>query len=166
MAPGTDTEDQAALREAIRALLERRSDSAAVRRAISGETGSDPALWEALAGQVGVAALGIREEFGGAGGSYLETHLAADELGRSLAPSPFLGSAVLAAYALIASGHSAACAEHLPRIAEGTEYALCRAGERGWHGQPGVSVDTGNGADGAFGDVATLSGTAHYVLGG
>lgn len=162
LAPGVDTEDQAALRAALRDLLSRRSDSPAVRRAIETETGTDPALWEALAGQVGVAALGLPESVSGAGGSYLETHLAAEELGRSLAPSPFLGSAVLAAYAVLATGDAAACAEHLPRIAEGEIYALCWAGETGWHA-PGVTAGRSGGADDA---TSTLDGTAHYVLGG
>lgn len=159
LAPGVDSEDQAALREALREALGKRADSAAVRSAMAGETGYDTALWVLLTEQMGVAALGIPEEFGGAGASYLETHLAAEELGRVLAPSPFLGSAVLSAYALLASGDSDACEQHLGEIAEGTVYALCWAGERSWF-EPAVQADVDK--DGK----ASLSGVAHYVLGG
>jgi len=40
-APGVDTEEQAALRESVAALLEKKSDSAAVRAAIASEDGFD-----------------------------------------------------------------------------------------------------------------------------
>ena len=43
--PGVDTEEQAALRQSVAALLEKRSDSAAVRAAIASDQGYDPALW-------------------------------------------------------------------------------------------------------------------------
>lgn len=158
LAPGVDTEDQSALRAAIREALGKRADSAAVRKATTSETGYDEALWLLLTEQMGISALGVPEEFGGAGATYLETHLAAEELGRSLAPSPFLGSAVLAGYALLASGDESACAAHLPEIAAGTVYAVAWAGQSNWF-EPGVTA-TGSG------DGVTLSGTAEYVIGG
>ena len=154
LAPGIDSPDQAALRDAVRSLLTKRAGSEAMRAATRAEHGYDESLWSALAGQIGVSALGIPEAYDGAGASYLETHLVADELGRSLAPSPLLGSAILAGYALLASGDEAACAEHLPNVASGVIYGLCWSGEAGWHA-PGVSFDG-----------TALSGTAHYVLGG
>lgn len=154
LAPGVDTPDQAALRDSVRSLLDKRAGSEDMRTATRTEHGYDESLWSALAGQIGASALGIPEAYEGAGASYLETHLVADELGRSLAPSPLLGSAILAGYALLASGDEAACAEHLPNVASGVIYGLCWSGEEGWHA-PGVAFDG-----------TTLSGTAHYVLGG
>ena len=154
LAPGVDTPDQAALRDSVRSLLDKRAGSEDMRAATRTEHGYDESLWSALAGQIGASALGIPEAYDGAGASYLETHLVADELGRSLAPSPLLGSAILAGYALLASGDEAACAEHLPHVASGVIYGLCWSGEEGWHA-PGVAFDG-----------AALSGTAHYVLGG
>ena len=58
---------------------------------------------------------GDPERYGGAGAGPVETHIVAEELGRGLAPSPLLGSAVLATQALLASGDSAACERLLPR---------------------------------------------------
>ncbi len=55
------------------------------------------------------------QQRGGAGASYRETAVAAEELGRSVAPVPFLGSAVVATTALLA----AAAGELLSRLAEG-----------------------------------------------
>jgi alkylation response protein AidB-like acyl-CoA dehydrogenase len=149
-----DTEERAALRESVRDLLAKHSDSAAVRQAITTDHGFDPVLWSRLCEQIGVAALAVPEEYGGVGASLVEVHAVQEELGRTLTPSPMLGSAVLAAQALLQSGDHDACARLLPGIAEGTVAALCWAGPQGW-ATPGVTA-----ADGV------VSGTASYVLGG
>ena len=80
LAPGVDTPDQAALRDSVRSLLEKRAGSEEMRAATRAEHGYDESLWSALAGQIGASALGIPETYDGAGASYLETHLVADEL--------------------------------------------------------------------------------------
>lgn len=151
--PGVDTEEQAALRQSVAGLLAKHSDSAAVRAAIASEHGYDPVLWSTLVEQIGAAALSIPEEYDGAGATWVETHLVCEELGRSLSPSPLLGSAVLAGQAVLAAGDADACARLLPPIAAGEQAALCWASESGWS-VPGVRVVEG-----------TLSGTAHHVLG-
>lgn len=157
--PGVDTEEQAALRQSVAALLEKKSDSAAVRAAFASAKGYDPALWSTLVDQIGAAALSVPEDFDGAGATWVETHLVCEELGRRLTPSPMLGSAVLAAQAVLASGDDAACARLLPGIAAGELAALCWADRAGW-ATPGVRADGGPEAASA-----TLSGTAHHVLG-
>jgi alkylation response protein AidB-like acyl-CoA dehydrogenase len=149
-----DNEERAALRSSVRDLLGKHSDSAAVRRAITTEHGYDDTLWSKLCEQIGVAALAVPEKYDGVGASLLEVHVVQEELGRTLTPSPMLGSAVLAAQALVLSGDDDACARLLPGIAAGTVAALCWAGADGWSGF-GVT---------ASGE--TLSGTASYVLGG
>ena len=151
--PGVDTEEQAALRQSVASLLEKKSDSAAVRAAMSSADGYDPALWSTLVEQIGAAALSIPEEFDGAGATWVETHLVCEELGRRLTPSPMLGSAVLAAQALLAAGDADASARLLPGIAAGSQVALCWAGLDGW-ATPGVRATAGS-----------LTGTAHHVLG-
>ena len=65
--PGVDTEEQAALRQSVASLLEKKSDSAAVRAAMNSDDGYDPALGATLVEQIGAAALSIPEESGGAG---------------------------------------------------------------------------------------------------
>ena len=50
-----------------------------------------------LCEQIGVAALAIPEEYGGAGFILAETYVVLEELGYALTPSPLLGSAVVAA---------------------------------------------------------------------
>ncbi|HEU5007792.1 MAG TPA: acyl-CoA dehydrogenase family protein [Jatrophihabitantaceae bacterium] len=150
--------EQLGLRDAVRALLKKRSDSAAVRQAIAQPAGYDEALWRLLCEQIGVAALGIPEEFGGAGAGALETHLVLDELGRTLTPTPLLGSAVLAARLLLVAGDRDAGTRLLPLIAEGGVVAVCWAGADGdWTADPSAV---------ALADDGTLSGEAHYVLDG
>ncbi len=64
----------------------------------------DPALWRALAVDLGAAGLATPESAGGHGASWRETAVVAEELGRSVAATPFLGSAVLATAAAHALG--------------------------------------------------------------
>ncbi len=101
------SETEIELRAAVRDVLE---DKAAWRdvlaRTETPET-YDSELWRTLAADVGLAGLLIPEDLGGAGASYREAAVVAEELGRSVAPVPFLGSAVVATAALLSVGHSA-----------------------------------------------------------
>jgi 3-oxochol-4-en-24-oyl-CoA dehydrogenase len=64
----------------------------------SGEVGSgfDTALWDVLCNQVGVTAIALPEHLGGAGYGASALGVVAHELGRTLAPVPFVSSTVLA----------------------------------------------------------------------
>ena len=64
----------------------------------------DTGLWRALAADLGCAGLVIGEEHGGAGASWREAAVVAEETGRHAAPVPFLGSAVTATAAALAAG--------------------------------------------------------------
>jgi alkylation response protein AidB-like acyl-CoA dehydrogenase len=101
------TEERLALREAVRDLLRKDPDG----------------HWPRLCDEIGAAGLTVPERFGGAGATLVEAHLVLEELGRGLTPSPFLGSAVLAAQALLATDSEAACARLLPGIAGGSRIA-------------------------------------------
>ncbi len=90
--------EQESIRDAIRDVLAERMPIARVRSLISGGAGVDGDLWKA-AGELGWLGLGVPEEGGGAGYGLSEEMLLFVELGRSLAPGPWLGS-VLAAHAL------------------------------------------------------------------
>ena len=112
------TEEQQELASTLRSLLAKQADSAAVRAAMESEKGYDEALWTTLVEQVGVAALPVPEEHDGVGASLMETAVALEEIGRSLAPSPLLASAIASA-ALLLHGTDEQRAELLPRIAAG-----------------------------------------------
>ncbi|WP_106401570.1 acyl-CoA dehydrogenase family protein [Actinocorallia populi] len=63
----------------------------------------DAGLWRVLGRELGCAGLPVPEELGGSGAGWRETAVVAEELGRAVAPVPFLGGAVLGVAALLAS---------------------------------------------------------------
>jgi alkylation response protein AidB-like acyl-CoA dehydrogenase len=104
-----ETENE--LRAAVRSVLE---DKAAwpdvLARTETAET-YDSALWHTLAADIGLAGLLIPEAHGGADASYREAAVVAEEIGRAIAPVPFLGSAVVATTALLSPGDAGLLAE-------------------------------------------------------
>jgi alkylation response protein AidB-like acyl-CoA dehydrogenase len=117
------SEEQQELASTVRSLLGKRADPAAVRAAMVSETGYDETLWQTLCEQIGAAALGIPEDYDGAGFSLFEAMIVLEEVGRSLAPSPLLSSLVTAE-ALLAGGDEDAKRRLLPRIAMGEVAAI------------------------------------------
>src|SRR6476619_1294854 len=92
----TYDDEQQALREAVRGLVGKSySDFENRRRAVADEPGYDEKLWMRLA-EMGVLGLPFPEEHGGVGAGPIEVGIVAQELGRVLAPEPFLTSVVLA----------------------------------------------------------------------
>jgi alkylation response protein AidB-like acyl-CoA dehydrogenase len=88
-------------------LADRGGVDKVLARTESAET-YDDGLWQTLAGDLGCAGLLIPERDGGAGASYREACSAAEALGASVAPVPFLGSAVVATAALLSVASGAA----------------------------------------------------------
>ncbi len=112
------SEEQDELATIVRAMLDKRSGSEAVRAAMDSDAGYDVALWQAMCEQVGVAALPVPEEYDGFGASLVETAIVLEELGRSLAPSPLLATAIATAAVLVARRQDVAprpAARHLRR---------------------------------------------------
>ncbi|GAA3980346.1 acyl-CoA dehydrogenase family protein [Streptomyces plumbiresistens] len=114
------TAEQDEIRRTLREVLRKRCGPAELRAAVDTAPGHDPALWTALAEQLGLPGLALPEAYGGVGCSVTELALACEETGRFLAPSPLLATAALAAPLLLALGTGAQRAELLPRIADGT----------------------------------------------
>ncbi len=77
-------------------------------------------VWRTLAAELGVAGLLVPESLGGAGASAREAAVVMEEIGRAVAPVPFLSSAVLATVALLRAGDTetvadAGCRARSPR---------------------------------------------------
>jgi alkylation response protein AidB-like acyl-CoA dehydrogenase len=106
------------LRSTARALLGRASSPEQVRSAISKEPGFDRALWDQMVG-LGWTTIHIDEHHGGAGYGFADVAIILYELGRSITPSPFLASAVLASTALARAANDAVAGELLRRITSG-----------------------------------------------
>ncbi|MFE0701540.1 acyl-CoA dehydrogenase family protein [Streptomyces sp. NPDC058872] len=114
------TEEQQEIRRTLRDLLAERAGPHENRAATATPEGHDPALWAHLSGALGLAGLALPEEYGGVGCGTAELALACEEMGRALAPSPLLATAVLTAPLLLALGTPAQRAELLPRISDGS----------------------------------------------
>jgi len=110
--------DQKSLREQARKFLTEHSSSARVRGILEGAAPYDAELWRGM-GEMGWMGTAIPEAHGGAGFGHLELCVIAEELGRSLAPTPFASTIYLAAEALLLAGSDAQKKRWLPRIAQG-----------------------------------------------
>ena len=139
------------LREAVRDFLDAKSPSDAVRRLMAAEAGFDGAVWTQMAEQLGLHGIAIPETWGGAGASTVELAVVFEELGRALLCAPFFSSVALAATALLSSGDSAAAAEFLPGLADGTTRAtLILNGNLGPWDATNVTLKTDRGRDGTY----------------
>ncbi|MEV6481322.1 acyl-CoA dehydrogenase family protein [Streptomyces sp. NPDC051576] len=114
------TAEQDEIRRTLRELLTRRCGPAELRAALDTPAGHDPVLWTALADRLGLPGLALPESYDGVGCTATELALACEELGRCLAPSPLLATAVLVAPLVLALGTDAQRARLLPRIAAGS----------------------------------------------
>ncbi|MEW5351897.1 acyl-CoA dehydrogenase family protein [Streptomyces sp. 16-176A] len=109
------SEEEEALRAAVRDLLTDHCDAAGVLARAESEAPHDLALWKSLAEGMGLAGLLVPEEQGGQGATHREAAVVLEELGRAVAPVPYLTSAVVATEALLACGEE----ELLARLASG-----------------------------------------------
>jgi len=116
-----DAEEQ--LRAVVRDLLASRSPWPGVLARADAGDADDLPLWQALAADLGCAGLLIPESHGGAGASYREAAVVAEETGRAAACVPYLTSAVMATTALLGSGD-----DLLADLAAGRRTAALAAG--------------------------------------
>jgi alkylation response protein AidB-like acyl-CoA dehydrogenase len=92
------------LRASVRGMLaDLCTPSAVLTRTGTGEP-VDLKLWRVIAKDMGLAALAVPEADGGAGASFREVAVVLEELGRCVAPVPYLGHAVIATATLLACG--------------------------------------------------------------
>ncbi|ADI04836.1 acyl-CoA dehydrogenase [Streptomyces bingchenggensis BCW-1] len=89
------------LRAAVRSLLADRCPPSAVLAEAERRRPYDPALWRSLAVEMGTAGLLVPDKLGGQGATAREAAVVLEELGRSVAPVPYLTSGVLAVSALL-----------------------------------------------------------------
>ena len=115
----TYDEEQQALREAVRGLVGRAyADFENRRKAVAEDPGFSESVWQQLA-EMGVLGLPFPEEYGGMGAGAVEVAIVAQELGRVLAPEPFLTSVVLAGGLVAAAGSEEQKTELLGALSAG-----------------------------------------------
>ncbi|WP_416960697.1 acyl-CoA dehydrogenase family protein [Streptomyces sp. Agncl-13] len=96
------SEEEEALRAAVRDLLTDHCDAAGVIARTESDAPHDLSLWKSLADGMGLAGLLVPEAQGGQGATHREVAIVLEELGRAVAPVPYLTSAVVATEALLA----------------------------------------------------------------
>ena len=110
--------DQMQLKDIARKFLEKEESVKRARNVLEGEASYDEDLWSQII-EMGFTATAIPEEYGGLGLGYLELCVIAEELGRSLAPTPFSSSVYLASEAIINFGDETQKQSFLPGLASG-----------------------------------------------
>ena len=145
-------DEQEALGDAVRGLL-KGYDAEKRRAATEEEPGFDEAMWKKLA-DMGVLGLPFPEDVGGSGAGPVEVAVVAEELGKVIAPEPFVEAVVFAGGLVAALGSESQKKEILGGLSAGDLLpAVAWLDPQG--GQGGVTVD---------GD--TLSGVKEPVLNG
>jgi alkylation response protein AidB-like acyl-CoA dehydrogenase len=153
--------EQQELRESVRRFLADRVPLPRVRELMDSPDGTDEKVWQYAGGQLGLQALAIPEEYGGAGYTFTEQAIVLEELGAALYPGPYLASAVLAATALLASSDERAKHDLLPGIASGDTIATLAFTEDDGSWEPDAIRLTATPGDGWL-----LDGHKNFVLDG
>jgi alkylation response protein AidB-like acyl-CoA dehydrogenase len=123
------SEEHALLRQEARRFLAERWPMAELRRQVDAGGRFDRGLWKEIA-QLGWVGLVLPERWGGAGLGWLHLAILLEEMGRRLAPGPFLGS-LLSGIALSLAADEAQCERWGPAVASGetiAALALCEPG--------------------------------------
>src|SRR6476661_631437 len=155
----TYDEEQQALREAVRGLVGRSyADFENRRRTVADEPGYDEKLWTRLA-EMGALGLPFDELYGGMGAGPVEVGIVAQELGRVLAPEPFLTSVVLAGGVVALAGTEEQRSSVLEGVASGETLLAFAHAEPGARWAPTASRVTATAAGGDW----TLSGVKEPV---
>ena len=128
------TEEQSMLRDSARGLISDKAPVAHLRslRDSKDATGFSRELWKDFA-EIGFTGLLVPESFGGSGLGCVEAGVVMEEIGRTLMPSPFLATAVLAVSALTRGGSDAQKAAYLPKISDGSLLAALAIDEGAKH---------------------------------
>lgn len=112
------SDEQNLLRDQAQSFLSKTCPLTTVRKVLEGKQSFDEPTWRGIT-QLGWTATAIPERYEGLGLGYLELCVVAEELGRSLAPTPFSSSIYLAAEAILAFGSDAQKSRYLPKLASG-----------------------------------------------
>ncbi len=157
----THDEEQLALRDAVRGLVSKSyADYEQRRRSVASEIGYDENLWGKLA-EMGILGLPFAEEDGGTGAGPVEVALVAEELGRVIAPEPFLTSVVLAGGLVAAAGSAEQRADVLGALSSGGSLLAFAHTEPGGRWAPTASAVTAT-----SGETWILNGTKDAVAHG
>jgi alkylation response protein AidB-like acyl-CoA dehydrogenase len=119
----TRDEEQAALQDAVRSLL-KGYDAERRRQVTDEDPGFDPDLWKKYA-EMGLLGLPFAEGDGGMGAGPVEVAVVAEEIGRVLAPEPYVAAVVLAGGLVAEAGSDQQRSDLLGALAAGDRLLAC-----------------------------------------
>ena len=154
------TPEQDELRTGVRALLDRECPMSLVRAVVEDGVVAD-ALWKHMV-DLGWPALTVPESDGGLGLGPVELAVVVEELGRAVAPGPFVPTVCQFAPAIREAGEAAVRERFLAAVAEGSLTGALAVAEPGRPADPAAVRATATPDGGAW----TLAGTKTAVLGG
>ena len=155
-------EEEQMLRDSAKSFLASAAPVSALRklRDERSEHGFSRELWASMA-EMGYCGVLVEEDYGGVDLGYTAAGLLLQEMGRTLAASPFIPTAVLAASALRLAGSDAQKSEWLPKIAAGETVIGFAVDERARHRPEAIETRAEKDGNGF-----KLSGTKRFVAAG
>jgi len=131
------SDEQTQLRDTAQKFMQEACTAAFVREMEKSELGFSREMWRQMA-ELGWLGIALPEDCGGLGMGTLDLVLLAKELGRSICPSPFLPTAVIAAETIVRAGSAEQKQQHLPRIIDGESIVAFAYQEHHRDFDPGV----------------------------
>jgi acyl-CoA dehydrogenase len=155
-------DEQTMLRDNARGFLAKNAPIAHLRvlRDNRDADGFSRALWKNFV-EMGWAGILVPQDYGGLGLGHVEAGVVAEELGRTLTPSPFLSTAVLAATAIARAGNDKQKENYLPKIVAGELIATLAVDEAPKHHPEKIAMPAARAANGF-----KLNGAKTFVIDG
>jgi alkylation response protein AidB-like acyl-CoA dehydrogenase len=158
------SQEQDLARQTARSFLDKECASPFVRRMMEDPAGTTDEFWQKLA-ELGWLGLVWPENHGGLGLGFVDLTVILEEMGRVVAPGPFLSTVLLGGLAIREAGSESQKQAWLPKIGEGQARVTLALTEEqvGWDaGAVQLAAKPVKGKDGHW----TLSGTKLFVLDG
>jgi alkylation response protein AidB-like acyl-CoA dehydrogenase len=112
------SETQQMLKNSAREFLSQECQPTLVREMEEDAKGHSPQLWQQMTG-LGWTGLAFPEEYGGAGGDFLDLAILIEEMGRALVPGSFFSTVVLGGLTVLDVGNTDQRQDLLPNICQG-----------------------------------------------
>ena len=145
------SEEHRALAQTVAAFLANHQSRAAARSLLEAEADGLPAFWAELGG-LGLLGLHVAEEHGGSGFGLPETLVVAEQMGRYLAPGPFVPTVITSAV-LAAAGPDDLQKRLLPGLADGSVIGAAALGGEVRHANGAAAGKAGVVISGHLADV-------------
>jgi alkylation response protein AidB-like acyl-CoA dehydrogenase len=154
------SDDQSALQESVRAVLERECPISLVRSVVEEHKPAED-LWSRMV-ELDWPALAVPEEDGGLGLGFVELAVVCEQLGRVICPAPFLATATQFVPALLHAGNAEQRQRFLGAVArDGAVGTLAVAEAGGNYGASAVATTVVR-----DGETFVLDGEKHFVFDG